>query len=76
MKIVLLSGVSFEALVNPADLWLVCSLVKKGSLEAVVVHGPHIAPVRKIDLERTFGDLIAATVHDTAPPDSEAVSVR
>ena len=73
MRIFMNSGAVIEVNVSPEDAWVVCQLVKKGSLEAVFVAGSHAVPVRKIDLECTFGDLIAATVHDTAPPDSEVV---
>ena len=76
MKVFMNNGAVMEICVSPEEAWIVCQLVKKGCLEAVLVSGSYVAPVRKIDLERTFGDLIAATVHDTAPPDSEAVAGR
>lgn len=71
MRVVMLSGATFDVPISPEDMWVVYSLVRNGNLEAVVVNGQPIGNVRKIDPERTFGDLIARSVEDTAPTSEE-----
>ena len=76
MKIVLLNGASFEIDISPVDFYSVYKLVRDGKLEAVLTDTAPVANVRRIDAERTFGDLIKNGYHDTErPPAAEKAVV-
>ena len=68
MRVVLLSGEVLNVNCDPTDLWSVFRMVRDGELEAFIKHHDRTINARKVDPDKTFGDLIAEGFRATEPP--------